>query len=94
MAADEEGMLGVQTPRGVSLKKAEFPDSGSNESVDQPSPVSVLDNFHFEEELTPSPRAGKTSVLSLQGSYQVSEKLYIKLQLYKSNFVTFEGKLS
>ena len=75
VAADEEEMLGVQTPRGVSLRKSEFPDSGSNESVDQPSPVSVLDNFQFEEEFTPSPRAGKTSVLNLQGDYQISEKI-------------------
>jgi len=58
---------GVKTPRGVSIKKIDFSEDAQAEVVEQPSPVSVLDNSHFDEELTPSPKAGKTSVVSLQG---------------------------
>ncbi|CAM6003442.1 unnamed protein product [Sphagnum balticum] len=57
------GISEVLTPRGVSVKKTY--ESGhelgpADQLVEQPSPVSVLDNFHFQEEdLTPSP--SKTS---------------------------------
>ncbi|CAK9273209.1 unnamed protein product [Sphagnum jensenii] len=62
---DERGssISEVLTPRGVSVKKTY--ESGhelgpADQLVEQPSPVSVLDNFHFQEEdLTPSP--SKTS---------------------------------
>jgi hypothetical protein len=58
---------GVKTPRGVSIKKIDFSEDAQAEVAEQPSPVSVLDNFHFDEELTPSPKAGKSSVVNLQG---------------------------
>jgi hypothetical protein len=58
---------GVKTPRGVSVKKMHFADTEPPEVVEQPSPVSVLDNSHFEEELAPSPRSEKPSVIDIQG---------------------------
>lgn len=60
---------GVKTPRGVSIKKINFSEDAQAEVAEQPSPVSVLDNSHFDEELTPSPKAGKSSVASLQGQH-------------------------
>lgn len=65
---------GVKTPRGVSIKKIDFcQEDAQAEVAEQPSPVSVLDNSHFDEELTPSPKAGKSSSVqvSLQGSYHL-----------------------
>lgn len=71
---DERGssISEVLTPRGVSVKKTY--ESGhelgpADQLVEQPSPVSVLDNFHFQEEdLTPSPSKTSSGTLdSLQG---------------------------
>lgn len=58
---------GVKTPRGVSIKKIVFSEDAQAEVAEQPSPVSVLDNSHFDEELTPSPKAAKSNVVCLQG---------------------------
>ncbi|XP_024376757.1 uncharacterized protein [Physcomitrium patens] len=55
----------VKTPRGVSIKKIDFSEDAQPDAAEQPSPVSVLDNSHFDEELTPSPKAGKSSVVTL-----------------------------
>jgi hypothetical protein len=65
---DERGISELLTPRGV-LVKCEFVELGPAEVVDQPSPVSVLDNSHFQEEdLTPSLRPSKSSPIdSLEG---------------------------
>lgn len=68
---------GVKTPRGVSIKKIDFSEDAQAEVAEQPSPVSVLDNSHFDEELTPSPKAGKTSVVSLQGMLHSNNMLAI-----------------
>jgi hypothetical protein len=68
---DERGGISeVLTPRGVSVKKNKYPFSefGPAEVVDQPSPVSVLDNFHFQEEdLSPSPRRASKSSTTIPG---------------------------
>ncbi|KAG0596789.1 hypothetical protein M758_UG285200 [Ceratodon purpureus] len=57
---------GVKTPRGVSIKKIDFSEDVQAEVAEQPSPVSVLNNSHFDEELTLSPKAAKFSVVCLQ----------------------------
>jgi hypothetical protein len=76
---DERGssISEVLTPRGVSVKKTY--ESGhelgpADQLVEQPSPVSVLDNFHFQEEdLTPSPSKTSSSTLdSLQDAFDES----------------------
>lgn len=59
----------VKTPRGVSIKKIDFSEDAQPDAAEQPSPVSVLDNSHFDEELTPSPKAGKSSVVTLPGQH-------------------------
>lgn len=60
----------VSTPQGVPMKNlhpVENDDIGRlAERAEQPSPISVLDNVHFqEEECTPSPGTEKT--VSLPG---------------------------
>ncbi len=66
---DERGISELLTPCGVLVKKCEFVEFRPAEVVDQPSPVSVLHNSHFQEEdLTPSQRPSKSSPIdSLEG---------------------------
>ncbi|CAK9253172.1 unnamed protein product [Sphagnum jensenii] len=73
---DERGISELLTPRGVLVKKCEFVEFGPAEVVDQPSPVSVLDNFHFQEEdLTPSQRPSKSSPIdSLEDAFESPQR--------------------
>jgi hypothetical protein len=58
--------------QGVSVKKL-LADAENNscrlaEGAEQPSPVSILDNVHFQEgDCTPSPKSAKPGSVSLQG---------------------------
>lgn len=59
-------------PQGVSVKKLLVdPENNSfrlAEGAEQPSPVSILDNVHFQEgDCTPSPKSAKPGSVSLQG---------------------------
>jgi hypothetical protein len=68
---DEREILELLTPRGVSVKEDKSNAFGPAEVIDQPSPVSVLDNFQFpEEESLPSPRTSKTSSSTIDSCEQ------------------------
>ncbi|CAK9218403.1 unnamed protein product [Sphagnum troendelagicum] len=77
---DERGISELLTPRGVLVKKCEFVEFGPAEVVDQPSPVSVLDNFHFQEEdLTPSQRPSKSSPIdSLEDAFESPQRDHLE----------------
>lgn len=70
---DEREIAELLTPRGVSVKEDKSNAFGPAEVIDQPSPVSVLDNFQFpEEESLPSPRTSKTSSSTIDSCEQDS----------------------
>ncbi len=68
---DEREIAELLTPRGVTVKEDKSNAFGPAEVIDQPSPVSVLDNFQFpEEESLPSPRTSKTSSSTIDSCEQ------------------------